>query len=79
MPSSTEARRIFAPVPSKQDSKASTTTSVARSILDAETKQREAKTARLRALRLKQEADAPPAEVKPAKKPTKAKAKAKKS
>ncbi|MEQ1944008.1 hypothetical protein ABMA32_16460 [Mesorhizobium sp. VNQ89] len=68
MASSTEARRIFAPVPSKQDSKANTTTSVARSILDAETKQREAKTARLRELRLKQEAEAPPVEVKPAKK-----------
>ncbi len=73
MSNSTEARRIFAPAPSKQDSKANTTTSVARSILDAETKQREAKTARLRELRLKKEADAPAAEAKPAKKPARAK------
>ncbi|MBL8577044.1 MAG: hypothetical protein JNK47_07450 [Mesorhizobium sp.] len=75
MANSTEAKRIFAPAPSKQDSKANTTTSVARSILDAETKQREAKTARLRELRLKKEAEAAPAaEVKPAKKPTRKKA-----
>ncbi len=74
MANSTEAKRIFAPTPSKQDSKANTTTSVARSILDAETKQREAKTARLRELRLKQEAEGTPsAEVKPAKKPTRKK------
>lgn len=55
-----EQRGIFAPSPSKQDSKASTTSNVARAILDTETKQREAKTARLRALRLKMEAEAPP-------------------
>lgn len=60
MAKSLEARGIFAPNPSRQDSKANTTTSVARSILEAETKQREAKTARLRELRLKMEAEAPP-------------------
>ena len=62
-----EARGIFAPNPSRQDSKATTTNSVARSILETEAKQREAKTARLRALRLKMEAEAPPPEPKPAK------------
>ena len=55
-----EARGIFAPNPSRQDSKASTTSSVARAILETEVKQREAKTARLRALRLKKEAETPP-------------------
>ena len=54
------ARGIFAPNPSRQDSKASTTNNIARSILETEAKQREAKTARLRELRLKAEADAPP-------------------
>jgi hypothetical protein len=63
-----EARGVFAPNPSRQDSKANTTSSVARSILEAEVKQREAKTARLRALRLKMEAEAaPPAPAKAAK------------
>jgi hypothetical protein len=62
-----EARGIFAPNPSRQDSKASTTNNVARSILDTEAKQREAKTARLRALRLKKEAEAPPPPPKAAK------------
>jgi hypothetical protein len=62
-----EARGIFAPNPSRQDSKATTTNSVARSILETEAKQREAKTARLRALRLKMEAEAPPPEPKAAK------------
>lgn len=62
-----EARGVFAPTPSRQDSKASITTSVARSILTAEVKQREAKTARLRELRLKMEAEAAPPEPKPAK------------
>jgi hypothetical protein len=62
-----EARGIFAPNPSRQDSKASTTSSVARSILEAEVKQREAKTARLRELRLKKEAEAVPPPAKPAK------------
>jgi hypothetical protein len=62
-----EARGVFAPNPSRQDSKANTTTSVARAILETEVKQREAKTARLRALRLKMEAEAPPEPVKAAK------------
>jgi hypothetical protein len=62
-----EARGVFSPNPSRQDSKAHTTSSVARSILDAEAKQREAKTARLRELRLKKEAEAQPVPVKAAK------------
>ena len=72
-----EARGIFAPNPSRQDSKASTTSSVARAILETEVKQREAKTARLRALRLKKEAETPPPPpkaVKPAPKKRAAKA-----
>ena len=60
MAKTTEARGIFAPNPSRQDSKASTTTNVARAILETEVKQREAKTARLRELRLKKEAEARP-------------------
>jgi hypothetical protein len=76
-----EARGIFAPNPSRQDSKASTTSSVARAILETEVKQREAKTARLRELRLKKEAETPPpppkaAKPAPKKRATKAKAKA---
>lgn len=71
-----EARGIFAPNPSRQDSKATTTNSVARSILETEAKQREAKTARLRALRLKMEAEAPPPEPKAAKPARKRAAKA---
>jgi hypothetical protein len=62
-----EARGVFAPNPSRQDSKANTTSSVARSILEAEVKQREAKTARLRELRLKKEAEAAPQPAKAAK------------
>ncbi|MBX3570460.1 MAG: hypothetical protein KF914_20535 [Rhizobiaceae bacterium] len=57
---------IFAPRPNRQESKADATTMVARSILQAETKARDAKTAKLRALRLAQEAEAAEA---PAKKP----------
>ena len=37
-----ETRGIFAPNPSRQDSKASTTSNVARAILETEAKQREA-------------------------------------
>jgi hypothetical protein len=66
MAKSNEARSVFAPTPSR-DSKAHTTTSVARSILETEVREREAKTARLRALRLKMEAEAPPPEPKPTK------------
>jgi hypothetical protein len=51
---------VFSPPVSRQDSKANTTNIVARSILETEVKQREAKTARLRALRLKMEAEAAP-------------------
>jgi hypothetical protein len=60
MPKTIEARGVFAPTPSRQDSKANTTTSVARAILDTEVKQREAKTARLRELRLQKEAETQP-------------------
>ena len=56
---------IFAPRQSRQESKADTTTTVARSILQAETKARDAKTAKLRAARLAQEAEAEPAPAKP--------------
>ncbi len=67
---------IFKPKPSKQEAKADTTTRVAREILDAESRKRDAKTERLRLARLAVEAAEP--EI-PANKPkTKAKAKAKK-
>jgi hypothetical protein len=56
---------MFAPKPSRQETKADATTSVARSILQAETKARDAKTAKLRALRLAQEAQAEAAPAKP--------------
>lgn len=56
---------IFAPKPSRQESKADATTSVARSILQAEEKARDAKTAKLRALRLAREAEAAPVPDKP--------------
>lgn len=59
---------LFAPKPSRQESKADVTTSVARSILDAETKARDVKTAKLRALRLAQEEAAPPPPAKPKRK-----------
>jgi hypothetical protein len=74
-----EAPSVFVPNPSRQDSKAATTNSVARSILETEVRQREAKTARLRALRMQMEAEAQPAEpkaAKPVKKRAAAKAKA---
>ena len=48
--------------PNKQELKAQTTDSAARAILDGEAAKREAKTARLRAARLKMEAEAPPPE-----------------
>jgi hypothetical protein len=76
MAKTTEARGVFAPNPSRQDSKANTTSSVARAILETEMKQREAKTARLRALRLKMEAETPPEPVKAAKPAKKRAAKA---
>ena len=66
---------VFSPPVSRQDSKANITNSIARSILETEARQREAKTARLRALRLKMEAEAPPEPVKvPKKRAVKAKA-----
>ncbi len=68
---------VFSPTVSRQDSKAHTTNIVARSIMETEVKQREAKTARLRALRLKREAEAArplPTTAKPAKRAASAKA-----
>ncbi|WP_265516114.1 hypothetical protein [Nitratireductor luteus] len=62
---------LFKPARPSATSKAETTTSVARGIIDAEAKAREAKSARLREARLAQEAAEaanPPAE--PAKKKT---------
>ncbi len=65
---------VFAPKASRQESRADATTSVARSILQAEVKARDAKTARLKALRLAQEeADAAAAPPPAPKKKTKAK------
>ncbi|RTM05185.1 MAG: hypothetical protein EKK31_15990 [Hyphomicrobiales bacterium] len=52
---------LFKPVPSRTEAKTDTTSRVARQILDLEAKTRTAKTERLRAARLAQEADAPPA------------------
>jgi hypothetical protein len=45
--------------PNKQESKAQTTDSVARAIIDKEVSQRDAKTAKLRAARLAMEAQQP--------------------
>ena len=55
---------VFAPRPSRQESKADATTSVARSMLAGESKARDAKSAKLGALRLAKEAVAEPAEPK---------------
>jgi len=63
--------------PNKQESKAQTTDSAARAILDGEVAKREAKTARLRAARLKMESEQPVPE--PVVKKPKAVAKKKKS
>lgn len=52
---------VFQPKPSKQETKADTTTRAAREILDNEASAREAKTERLRAARLAHEATAKPA------------------
>jgi len=60
---------LFAPNLSRQESKAQITHSASKSIVDAEAMARDAKTARLKALRLKQEAETPAQLVKsPAKK-----------
>lgn len=64
---------LFKPKPSKSESKADTTTSVARAILDEEVAKREAKTAKLRAARLAMEEKQ--AEEAPVKKAAKAKTK----
>lgn len=53
---------VFAPKATGAESKLQTTNSVVRTILDAEVKARDAKTARLRQLRLQREAEAPAAE-----------------
>ncbi len=67
----------MSPLANKAESKAKTTDSVFRSIVNAETNSREAKTERLRLLRLSREAEAaPPAEpVRKAAKKTGARAK----
>jgi hypothetical protein len=54
--------------PNRQESKAQTTDSAARAIIDHEAAQREAKTAKLRAARLAMEASQPEVETPPAKK-----------
>ena len=51
---------VFQPKPSKQETKADITTRTARQIMDSETAAREAKTERLRAARLAQEASVKP-------------------
>ncbi|RWB77132.1 MAG: hypothetical protein EOQ50_09455 [Mesorhizobium sp.] len=50
---------LFKPVPSRTEAKTDTTSRVARQIQDLEAKARAAKTERLRAARLAQEAEAP--------------------
>ncbi len=67
---------LFKPKPSKSESKADTTTSVARAIMDDEVARREAKPAKLRAARLAMEEEQ--AAEAPVKKPAKAKKAAKK-
>ena len=54
---------VFQPKHSKQEAKADVTTRVAREIIDGEASAREAKTERLRAARLAQEATAKPVAV----------------
>lgn len=51
---------VFQPKRSKQEAKADVTTRIAREIIDGESSAREAKTERLRAARLAQEATAEP-------------------
>lgn len=51
---------VLAPLPNRAESKANTTDAVFRSIVSAEAAAREAKTERLRQLRLKREAEAAP-------------------
>jgi hypothetical protein len=62
---------LFKPKPSKSESKADTTTNIARAILDDEATRREVKTAKLRAARLAMEEQQAAEE--PVKKPAKAK------
>lgn len=50
---------LFKPVPSRTEAKTDATSRVVRQIQDLEAKQRAAKTERLRAARLAQEAEAP--------------------
>ena len=50
---------VFAPRPSRQESKADTTTTAARAIIEAERRAKDAKTERLRALREAAEQNAP--------------------
>lgn len=65
MANSAKAEALFRPIRSKAESKHDTTDNAARSIIDAETARREAKTARLREARLAQEATAQPEPVAP--------------
>lgn len=51
---------VFQPKPSKQEAKADITTRLVRAMIDTEASAREAKTERLRAARLAQEATAEP-------------------
>lgn len=60
--------KVFAPRRSAAETKADTTTGVAREIQDLELNAREAKTERLRQARLAMEAAAPPPEEKPKRK-----------
>jgi len=52
---------LFAPLPNKAESKARTTDSIFRTIVSAEAAARDAKTERLRLLRMQKEAEAAPA------------------
>jgi hypothetical protein len=66
---------LFAPLPNKAESKARTTDNIFRTIVSAEAAARDAKTERLRLLRMQKEADAPAAP-EPKKRATKKTAKA---
>ncbi|HEU4986521.1 MAG TPA: hypothetical protein VFT89_05585, partial [Rhizobiaceae bacterium] len=57
MPMQLTKDTLFAPKPSKAETKNDVTTQVARAIIDAETAARQAKSQRLRELRLKKEAE----------------------
>lgn len=54
------ANAVFKPKPSRQEAKADSTARIAQAIIDGEAAARDAKTARLRALRLANEATSEP-------------------